>query len=144
MKVPRTSLAKLHGFSHYGDDCPLKILWRSLYKAKTYEEFAMLAMLSQEPSAPIDLGIVQSFIYEYSCGGGRNDSIRKKLREFRDVLCVERFRRGDIAAFEVIQHLLEPSEAVEGRKKYDEWWKNVKSGGNLQKKRGAEAYHNDV
>ena len=142
MKVPRISLAKLHGFSHYGDDCPLKILWRSLYKAKSYEEFAMLAMLNQEPSAPIDLGIVQSFIYEYSCGGARNASIGKKLREFRDVLCVERFRRGDIAAFEVIQHLLEPSEIVDGRKKYDEWWENVKSG-NLQKKRGVELYHNE-
>ena len=142
MRVPRTSLAKLHGFSHGGDDCPLKILWRSLYKAKTYEEFVMLAMLNQEPSASIDLGTVQSFIYEYSCGGGHNASIRKKLREFRDVLCVERFRRGDIAAFEVIQHLLEPSETVEGRKKYDEWWENVKSG-NLQKKRGIELYHND-
>lgn len=142
MKVPRLSLAKLHGFSHFGNDCPLKILWRSLYKAKTYEEFAMLAMLSQEPSAPIDLGIVQSFIYEYSCGYHRNASIRKKLREFRDVLCVERFRRGDIAAFEGIKHLLEPPEIVEGRKKYDEWWENVKSG-NLQKKRGVELYHND-
>lgn len=63
MKVPRISLAKLHGFSHYGDDCPLKILWRSLYKANTYEEFVMLAMLNQEPRAPIDLGTVQSFIY---------------------------------------------------------------------------------
>ena len=142
MKVPRLSLAKLHGFSHFGDDCPLKILWRSLYKAKTYEEFVMLAMLNQEPSAPIDLGTVQSFIYEYSCGGARTASISKKLREFRDVLCVERFRRGDIAAFEVIQHLLEPAEIAEGRKKYDEWWENVKSG-NLQKKRGIELYHND-
>lgn len=142
MKVPRLSLAKLHGFSHGGDDCPLKILWRSLYKAKTYEEFVMLAMLNQEPNAPIDLGTVQSFIYEYSCGWVRNANNRKKLREFRDVLCVERFRRGDIAAFEVIQHLLEPPEIFEGRKKYDKWWENVKSG-NLQKKRGIELYHND-
>lgn len=143
MKVPRISLAKLHGFSHYGDDCPLKILWRSLCRAKSYEEFAMIAMLNQEPSAPIDLGTVQSFIYEYSCGGGHNTNLYRKLREFRDVLCVERFRRGDIAAFEVIQHLLEPSEIVEGRKKYDEWWESVKNGGNLQKKRGIELYHND-
>ena len=44
--------------------------------------------------------------------------------------------------FEVTQRLLEPSEIVEGRKKYDEWWENVKSG-NLQKKSGIEVYHCD-
>ena len=76
MKVPRISLAKLHGFSHCGDDCPLKILWRSLCKAKTYEEFAMLAMLSQEPKAPIDLGVVQSFIYNFS---SREDNFLQRL-----------------------------------------------------------------
>ena len=142
MKVPRLSLAKLHGFSHYGNDCPLRVLWRALYKSSSYEEFAMRSLLSQEPEAPIDLGTVQAFIYEYSCGGASNKTARRKLSEYRDILCVERFRRGDVGAFEIIKSLLEPEEIADGQRKYDEWWDSIKTG-NLPEKRGIEVYHCD-
>lgn len=125
MKVPRIEIAKTRGFSHYGSDCPLKVLWKSLYKAKSYEEFCMLSEINQENCAPIDLGVIQAFIYEYSSGLTKNEYARRKLEEYRDILIVERFRRGEASSFPYIWPLLEPEEIEPGAKAYCEWKKKV-------------------
>ena len=125
MKVPRVELAKTRNFSHYGEDCPLKILWKSLYRAKSYEEFCLWAELNQEENAPIDLGILQAFIYEYSCGLCKKPFLQKKLDWYRQILIVERFRRGEVYAFPTIWTLLEPEEIEPGLKAYCEWTKKV-------------------
>ena len=70
------------------------------------------------------LGTIQGFIYEYSCGGAKNST--SKLREYRDRLVLERFRRGEVSCFDSIQHMLEPEEIESGRKACDKWWKELK------------------
>lgn len=126
MKYGRIELAESTAFSHSGRDCPLKVLWQSLYKSHSYEEFCMLCDLNQEPNAPITLGAIQEFIYEYSCGGARTTTSRIRLREYRDRLILERFRRGEVSCFDSIKHMLEPEEIKSGRKAYDKWWKELK------------------
>lgn len=121
MKYARIDLSDNTFFSHYGEDCPLKVLWQSLYKSHSYEEFCMLCDINQEPEAPIELGTIQGFIYEYSCGACKNPYAEKKLKSYRNRLNLERFRRGEVYGFEGIKHMLEPEEIEPGRKAYEKW-----------------------
>ena len=125
MKYGRIELADSTAFSHFGQDCPLKVLWQSLYKSHSYEEFRVLCDINQEPDAPITLGAIQGFIYEYSCGGARTTTSRVRLKEYRDRLILERFRRGEISAFPSIKHMLELKEIEPGRRAWEKWWKDL-------------------